>query len=325
MTAFSFDAFVTAALFDGPVAAFALGDGSVRWETGEQVQAHGDAAVLAAALHPRGGVLSGGDDGRLVRSTGANAEILADLSPGRWIDVVKASPASGLIAFASARDLFVRDVADAAFERTFAHERAVADIAFDAKGRRIATASYGGVRIWLARIAQQRPTTLLYAGSHVSTAFSPDGRFIMSSMQDNQLHGWRLADGRDMRMGGYPGKVKSMAFLADGMLLATSGAAGAVVWPFGGSNGPMGKEASEIGSDPASKVVRVAASPRGTLLVAGTDDGRVWVADLKSSRREMIKAEKGSEISALALSNDAARIAWGDEDGQAGVIANPLA
>jgi WD40 repeat protein len=173
--------------------------------------------------------------------------------------------------------------------------------------------------LWYARIAEQKPVALKWAGSHIGVAFSPDARFLMSSMQENQLHGWRLADSKDLRMGGYPAKVKSLAFMARGALLATSGAPGAVVWPFSGANGPMGKEAAEIGFDESALVARVAGTPDATLLAAGLDDGRVWATDLTSRRLETIKAEKGAPISALALSPDGKRIAWGDEDGQAGI------
>ena len=74
----------------------------------------------------------------------------------------------------------------------------------------------------------------------------------MSSMQENELHGWRLSDASDLRMGGYPAKVKSLVFLSKGMLMATAGAPGAVVWPFAGADGPMGKEAAEIGFEEGS-------------------------------------------------------------------------
>ena len=114
-----FDAYVTAALFDQAGAVFALGDGTVRFEAGETVAAH-DGAVLAAALHPSGeGVLTGGDDGRLVWSRPSGAAELAQVR-GRWIDAVAASPASGLMAFSAGRDLHVRDTADAGFERVTA-------------------------------------------------------------------------------------------------------------------------------------------------------------------------------------------------------------
>ena len=38
---FDFDAYVTAALFSASGCAFALGDGTVRFETGETIEAHG--------------------------------------------------------------------------------------------------------------------------------------------------------------------------------------------------------------------------------------------------------------------------------------------
>jgi hypothetical protein len=38
----------------------------------------------------------------------------------------------------------------------------------------------------------------------------------------------------------------------------------------------------------------------------------------------MIKAEKGAAISALAMTPDGRSVAWGDEDGGAGIAAVPL-
>ena len=323
MTVYDFGAYVVAALFPREDAAFALSDGTVRFEGGEVVHAHEDGAVLCAALHPSGaGVVTGGDDGRLVWSKPEGASVLADLS-GRWIDAVATSAASGLIAFAAGRELHVRDVADPRFARSFRHDRSLAALAFDPKGRRIAAATYGGAMLWYARIADQKPQMLKWAGSHIGVVWSPDGRFLLSAMQENALHGWRLSDAKDMRMGGYPAKVKSMAFLAEGGMMATSGAAGAVVWPFSGSNGPMGKEAVEIAAElagDAAGVTRVAATPGSPRLAAGLSDGRIWVADLKGTGRDLAKADTGAAISALAVSPDGGRLAWGDEAGAAGVL-----
>ena len=314
-----FDAFVTAALFDASGhAAFALGDGSVRFETGEAIEAH-DGAILCAVAHPRGaGLLTGGDDGRLAMTTKTGSEEVAAV-PGRWIEAVATSPATGLYACGAGRDLHVRDAADPAWARIFAHERSVADIAFEAKGRRIAVATYGGAVLWYARIADQKPVKLNWAGSHIGVAFSPDGKFLISSMQESQLHGWRLSDAKDMRMGGYPSKVKSLAFLSGGAFLATAGAPGAVLWPFGGANGPMGKAATEIGFDESALVARVAATPDEDILAAGLDDGRVWVCHVAGERTETIRAEKSAAICAMAVSADGKRLAWGDESGAVGV------
>ena len=319
-----FDAYVTSALFDaGGRLWFALGDGTVRDEHGASVAAHDDGAILCAAVHPSGeGIVTGGDDGRVVWSKASGAQEVAAVK-GRWIDCIDTSAASGLIAFGAGKDLHIRDVADPAFAHSFAHERSVAAVAFEPKGRRVAAATYNGAALWYARIAEQKPTFLKWAGSHIALAWSPDAKFLISSMQENQLHGWRIADAHDMRMGGYPAKVKSLAFFGSGMLMASSGAQGAVVWPFAGNNGPMNKEAAEIGYDETAMVVRVAAAPKGFVLVGGTEDGRVWAADVRHNKLAKIREERGAPITALALSPAGDRIAWGDENGAAGVIQTP--
>ncbi len=320
---FAFDAYVTDARFDrSGLAIFALGDGTIRWEDGRQVQAH-DGAILCAAAHPSGeGVITGGDDGRLVWSRPAGPETLAEIK-GRWIDVVASSAASNLIAFAAGREVLVRDAMDPKFAVTLAHERTVGGLDFDPKGRRLAAATYGGAALWYARIAEQKPLFLKWAGSHVLVAFSPDGRFLVSAMQENELHGWRLADGSNMRMGGYPSKVKSLVFLDRGRLMATSGAAGAVIWPFGGSSGPMGKQAAEVGYQEGALVTRIAALPDASRVFAGLSDGRVWSCELGGTKVDHLKTEKGEPISALAVSPDGRRAAWGDEAGEAGIAELP--
>ena len=316
---FDFDAQVTAALFDRTGAVFALGDGSVRFDDRTVVQAH-DGAVLCAAVHPSGeGVVTGGDDGQVVWSRrDADAVVLAS-ARNQWIDSLDTAPASGLIAFSFGRTLAVIDAKDPAFRRDFVHERTVSGVAFEPKGRRIATSTYGGAALWYARIEKQQPVLMKWAGSHTAVAFSPDGAFVVTTMQDNQLHGWRLKDAKNLRMGGYPGKVRSIAFLSNGQLMATSGAQGVVMWPFIGSNGPMGREATEIGFDDTTVVNLVAGRADHGRVAAGLGDGRVWVAAPADQGLQFVKADKGAPITALALSPAAARVAWADEDGRAGV------
>ena len=68
-------------------------------------------------------------------------------------------------------------------------------------------------------------------------------------------------------------------------------------------------------------VVRLAADPAGSILAAGLDDGRVWSCDLKTQALAMLKAKRGPPISALAI--DVSNVAWGDEEGAAGVADLP--
>jgi WD40 repeat protein len=319
MPTFTFDAQITASLFDDTGAIFALGDGSVRFEDGAFSAAH-DGAILCAVAHPSGdGVVTGGDDGRLIWHRRDEAGVLATSDRAQWIDAVDASVESGLIAFSAGKILSVIDAKDAGFRGDFQHERTVSGVAFEPKGRRIATSTYGGAALWFARIADQKPTFLKWAGSHTAVTFSPDGAFVITAMQDTQLHGWRIKDQKNLRMGGYPSKVRSISFLSKGQLMATSGAQGVVLWPFVGANGPMGREATEIGFDEGSQVSRVASWPAHGLLAAGLNDGRVWLADPAGQGLNFLKAEKGAPITALAMSADGTRVAWADEDGQAGV------
>src|SRR5690606_5202171 len=115
-----------------------------------------DGAVLCACVHPSGeGIVTGGDDGRVVWSRPSEAVVLAE---GKgWIDSIAASAESGLIAFSSGRTLSVIDTKDVGFRRDFQHERTVSGVAFDPKGRRVATSTYGGAWLWYARIEQQQP------------------------------------------------------------------------------------------------------------------------------------------------------------------------
>ena len=142
MPTFSFDAQVTAALFDKTGAIFALGDGSVRFENGARSEVH-DGAVLCACVHPScEGIVTGGDDGKVVWSREGESVVLAT-AKGQWIDAIDASAESGLIAFSAGRTLSVIDSKDVAFRRDFQHERTVSGVAFDPKGRRVATSTYG--------------------------------------------------------------------------------------------------------------------------------------------------------------------------------------
>jgi len=68
-------------------------------------------------------------------------------------------------------------------------------------------------------------------------------------------------------------------------------------------------------------VAALVGSPR---VAAGLDDGRIWAAELSGTGAPMLKAEKGPAITALAWSPDGSRLAWGDEDGGAGVLDQPL-
>ncbi|HSZ50651.1 MAG TPA: WD40 repeat domain-containing protein [Caulobacteraceae bacterium] len=315
---FSFDAYVTDIIDDGGQPVFALGDGTLRW-AGDLVREAHDGAILSAAPHPSGvGVLTGGDDGRLVWSTPDESRLLLEL-PGRWIEALAVSQESGLVAAAAGKMAVVVDAANADFRREFTHAASVASLAFDAKGRRLAAATYGGVALWYARIAEQKPVMLRCAGSHLAVLFSPDGKFVVSAMQEPSLHGWRLSDGKDMAMSGYQSRVRGMGFAAGGQWLLTAGAPGLVLWPFNGANGPMGRQALQMDVSLPGLTARLAVDASGRVVAAASEEGHIAALDLVNEERKVAKAEPGGPLAALAVL-EGGLVAWGDEAGQAGVI-----
>ncbi len=312
-----YNAFVVSALFDAldePV--IALADGRVIFPDADaSFDAHPDAGILSVCQHPTGlGIVTGGDDGRVVWTTKDGGPIELAHHKGAWIDALACAPEGQVIAYASAKKAYVLDLLKKD-TKTFTHTHSVSGLGFDPKGRKLYCATYNGVWVWFARIADQKPQTLNWAGSHTGLAVAPSGDFVITAMQENALHGWRVKDSKDMRMGGYPAKIKSLDFFAKGKLLATSGANGAVVWPFLRPNGPMGEEASEINPLEGTMVSVVSGGREDPILAAGTEDGRVWLAELQSTHVHWVKAEKGPAITALAMSGEMTRVLFGDEDG----------
>jgi WD40 repeat protein len=79
----------------------------------------------------------------------------------------------------------------------------------------------------------------------------------------------------------------------------------------------MNREAAEVAYDEASLVARVACS--GQVLTGGREDGRLFGLHLTTSRVVQMRAPTGVAVTALAISPDGKRLAFGDEDGSAGV------
>ncbi len=320
------DAYVVgvAHLENGTLAA-ALGDGRVTFIGSENADAprfisvHDGACLSLSVDLGEEGFLTGGDDGRLV-STDSDGETtsIADIA-GRWVEPIAVSMASGLraAAFGKTVRLFARDGSEIG---TFDHVNTVGGLAFDPKGRRLAAAHYGGASLWWAKAGRQQPKPLTWSGSHLSLTWSPNGKYIVTAMQENELHGWRVSDGADMRMSGYPAKVKSMSWLPKGRYLATSGAEAVVCWPFHGKGGPIGKAPLDLGWGFEGVVTVVAAHPRHDVVAAGYEDGATILVQIDRAHPVLVKRPGDGAVTALAWSADGQHLALGTESGFIGRI-----
>ena len=318
-------AFVVGAAYDkSGTCAFALGDGSLRiaakGRAWIQVAAH-DGAVLELVADGRpAGWVTGGDDGKFLRiSTDGTVSGIAEFGMMKWVEHVAAhSDGKGVLACSVGKTVHVFDGAGEKL-KSVQHPSSVTGLVFDGKGKRFAASHYNGASVWFVASKTDNPRKLEWKGSHTGIAMSPDGDCVVTAMQENSLHGWRLSDGQHMRMTGYPAKTQALSFTKNGKWLASSGADSVVLWPFHGG-GPMGKPPTELAGGDGVNCTRVAAHPSHDAVAAGFADGLVVMADINSARILPVAAPGRGPISALAWSPDGTHLAFGTETGFAAIV-----
>ncbi len=311
------DGHCVTATFVAGIPFFALADGTVhRLDFGHKtVKAHD--GLLSAVVDPAASrLITGGEDGKVAAvGVEGSVETLAEIGR-KWVTSVAVGP-QGAIAYASGRNAFVR-FADGKV-REFQHARSVEGLAFSPKGMRFGVARYNGVTLHFPA-AEGKPVELEWAGAHTAITFSPDGAFVVTAMQENALHGWKVADGKHMRMTGYPAKVKSMSWSAKGRWLASSGAPAAILWPFQSKDGPMGKSPLELGTRGNTMATSVACHPVEEIVAVGYQDGMVLAVRFADAKEVLLRRAGKGAISSMTWDQDGKRLAFGSEAGDCGVI-----
>ncbi len=289
---------------------------SLQGATTLAAQPHKDGLIVAAFA--KEGLLTGGEDGRVVRTRADGASELLAEEKGKWIDAIAAGP-DGAVAWSAGRTVSARSAKGEV--KSFSAPTTARGLAFLPKGYRLAVSHYNGASLWFPN-ASAEPEPLPWKGSHLDATVSPDGRYVVTSMQENALHGWRITDKAHMRMTGYPAKTRSMSWSHDGAWLATSGAEAAIIWPFSGKDGPMGKAPRECGVRPV-RVSRVAFHPASLVLAIGYEDGFVMLVRLTDASELPVRMSAGAAVSALAWDASGRRLAIGGAEGFAGLLTLP--
>src|SRR6185312_4514698 len=297
-------------------AAIARGDGEIliAGESEARVKIHKGAILATAGDGKR--IFTAGDDGKVIATDiEGERETLVDIGH-KWIDNLALGP-DGALAWSVGKTAYVRGKKA---ERSHDAVSTVGGLAFAPKGFRLAIAHYNGATLWFPN-TDATPEKLEWKGSHLGAMFSPDGRFLVATMQEPALHGWRLADSQHMRMSGYPSRVRSMAFTADEKWLATSGAQEVILWPFSTRDGPMGKEPLMLAPGLKNeKVTAVACHPKQAMLAAGYSDGMVLLVRLGDGAEVLTRRPDGSPVTALAWRADGGLLAMGTEGGKAALL-----
>ena len=308
---------IVAVHFLDRTAAFVLGEEAIVLAAPNaeprRVAIHGGAILATTADADR--IITGGDDGNVI-ATDANGDSrnVATDAKRRWIDHVALGP-DGALAWSAGKTAFVQ----AKELREFEAPSTVGGLAFLPKGFRLAVAHYNGASLWFPGATGATPEQLEWKGSHLGVTVSPDGRFLVTTMQEPMLHGWRLADRQHMRMSGYAARVTSLSWSAGGRWLATSGATQLILWPFQAKDGPMGKQPRLLAPS-EHRIEAVACHPQQDIVAAGYGDGTVLLIRIEDGAEILAKKPGDAPVTALAWSGDGTLLAWGTETGEAGVI-----
>ena len=304
--------------FLGDTAAFVLSEEALLFASlkGDErrVPVHGGGILCSAANDDV--IVTGGDDGNVV-SANAKGEVavIAANAKATWADHAAISR-NGAVAWSAGRRAYVRsgkgEMQDIEVPST------VGALAFLPKGFRLAVAHYNGATLWFPN-AKAEPERLEWKGSHLGATVSPDGRFLVTSMQEATLHGWRLVDRKDMRMQGYSSRVRSLDWTHDGKWLATSGSTQLILWPFSAKDGPMGKTPQLFAPTEVS-VEAVACHPKQNVVAAGYADGLILLVRTDDGAEVLARKPENAPVTALAWSADGKLLAFGTEDGSAGIL-----
>ena len=302
--------------FFGRAPVFVLGEEHLLFagDDDKRVPVHGGGILVSAADATR--IVTGGDDGKLMATDakGQTTELAAD-DKKRWIDQVALGP-DRAVAWSAGKVAHV--ITGKGEQRTFEAPSTVAGLVFAPKGFRLAVAHYNGVSFWFPNAAA-KPEFFEWKGSHLGVTISPDGRFLVTMMQESTLHGWRIADQKHMRMSGYSARVRSLSWMAGGGFLATSGSEQLILWPFDGKDGPMGRQPQLLAPSEA-RVTVVAAHPKQPVVAVGYGDGTVWLVRVDDGALITARQADGSPVTALGWDDSGQLLGFGTESGDAGLL-----
>jgi WD40 repeat protein len=251
-------------------------------------------------------VASGGQDGRarLVSLAGSRAVTELD-GGGPWVEHVRWAPAGGRLVTAAGRVVRFWTSEGKLTGEFDKHPGSVTAIWWHASGQTLTTACADGLRL-LSPLRRRAQVHIPWdaAGSVLDAAESPDARYIAMAHLGGTLSVLQLKTSRSIQFGGFPGKIRRLAWSHDSRRLAV--ASGEKVAVFGFSpRGPDRERARVLRGHPG-RVAALAffATPGGHLLASGCEAGRLLLWAEARDLRRTGALELGASIEQLFVSPD---------------------
>ena len=262
--------------------------------------------ALAVDVSGEGVVASGGQDGRIRVVPLVGARAVADLDGrGQWVEHVRWAPAGRRLATAAGRVVRFWTTEGKMTGEFDKHPGAVTAIWWDAEGRTLTTACADGLRL----LSPVRRRALVHipwdaAGTVLAAVESPDERYIAMGHLGGTVSVLQVTTSRSIQFGGFPGKIRRLAWSHDSRRLAV--ASGEKVAVFGFSpRGPDRERARVLrGHDGRVAALAFVAAAGGDLLASGCEAGRLLLWAQARDMRRTGALELSHAIEQLFASRD---------------------
>ncbi|MDA3630851.1 hypothetical protein OU415_35875 [Saccharopolyspora sp. WRP15-2] len=179
--------------------------------------------------------------------------------------------------------------------------------------RRVAASAYQGVTIFEPD-TDRITNTLRAPGAISGLAAAPNGRWVVGGSQDATLHGWKVDDGSDFEMSGFPATVSDLAFEDGGRWMACESAEVLTCWDFSGT-GPTGRAGVVLTGHQAAVSAFAWLPGQHSTLISGDADGTVLVWRIATTTRpgDELRPAGGARdddpVTAITTSRETAYIA----------------